>query len=63
MVDLENQESNNLEQLRKAREETTNRWNELGLLDKLSGLQNKNLASIFECCPSYIIKNDEENKD
>ena len=51
-----------LKQLREMREETTNRWKKIGLLDGLVGHDDSNFAKMFECCPSYIInENDEIN--
>jgi len=56
-------ESIGLARLKQIKEETTNRWATLGLLDGLTGLDNnKNIAELFECCPTQII-NEEINKE
>lgn len=52
-----------LARLRQIKEETKNRWESLGLLYGLTGLDNsKNIAELFECCPTQII-NEEINKE
>jgi signal transduction protein with GAF and PtsI domain len=52
-----------LKQLREIREATIKRWKESGLLDGLTGNIKENVASMFECCPSYIINEDNETNN
>ena len=49
-----------LKQLREMREATTKRWKESGFLDGLNGNIKENIALMFDCCPSYIINEDDE---
>ena len=61
---MEAQESKNigLNQLRKVKEDTINKWEKLGLLEGLVAHDDsKNIAQLFECCPTYKI-NEEETK-
>jgi hypothetical protein len=46
---------NGIEQLRKVKEETINRWEKSGLLNGLVGNPDVNMAKMFECQLSYII--------
>jgi hypothetical protein len=48
-----------IEQLRKIKEETINRWEKSGLLEGLEGNLDKNLAAMFESKTSHIINEDD----
>jgi hypothetical protein len=47
-----------LNELKKHREETTRRWERMGLLDGLVGLSYENSASLFEGELSYTLPSD-----
>lgn len=62
MLHDDDKPNNGIRQLREIKTHVTREWEELGLLDGLSGLSiDKNIAELFECCPSQIIIDEPEN--
>ena len=58
-----NEKNVGIEQLRKLKEETTERWRKLGLLEGLNGLCKGNVAELFQSELSYIIPEDNINEN
>jgi len=63
MEDNSENKVNGLEQLKKQREETINRWSAMGLLEGLDGNVEENCAQLFENELSRIINESEDKKE
>jgi hypothetical protein len=56
MENLGHSISENIEHMKKRREELIQKWIDSGLLDNLNSPGKKNIAELYECCASKIYK-------
>ena len=56
MENLGHSISENIEHMKKRREELIQKWIDSGLLDNLKAPGKKNIAELYECCASKIYK-------